>query len=1391
MKNQKTLSSYFLIAASLLLFAAAGATFSGASFAALSAADNDTPFIKVEDVRITEGNDSASTMTFSVALVNGADSSDTIILSYSTRDGSAIAPEDYETTSGILVLQPNEPPKTINVKIFGDTIPETDETFFVDFSSTPSILILPSFAQGVIANDDFVAILKFGNAEVKEGDDGITHAEFKVLLEDNKNTSDSLFIDYKTFDDTATANDDYIPTTGTLMFMPGETQKSVYVDVRGDRKIEPDEFFKLEFFGIPAVINYDSNIATGKIINDDTLSLSLKSFAISGGNGDSHLDGGECASFSISLKCDGNAPATNISATLISETPDAIITQSQSGFEDILWGETKTNLTPFSVCTTDTLACPDVINLMLEVNADGGSFAFPLTVPIGSEIRKIKTQVFESNASADIPDNSLIGAASPLEVSAVESTPLKISASAHITHPKASDLTLLLISPDGTTVTLAQQAGGADAQGENFGADCPADENDTTFSDEADVSISNASAPFIGEYAPLQSLSALLENAPSTLNGTWQLIARDSAAENAGRIECWSLKISQIECQTPPVLNIASKYGVTIPSQGSHIVDPDTTVSVSLENGVIEEGLTRRVCTGYTVEKGSGTCFGDGTSALVFVDADTTLTFNWKTQYLLETSANPAEGGEILLNGETTPATGWYDDGSSVAIFAAAGFNYKFDVWSGAVSSNINPLEILITSPTNITAQFARIFSDVNRYDFEATEDGWTSCSASGAFTPPAFGFDGSSITISPTSSNCFGFWQSPTDAIPAAEANTLYAISFEMRSDIDPCLSPTIRLRTNSANFAQANLLILNSISTCESEPSINFSKKIQYFEPQNEAVGQDFLIALDLLNIDPGDAVSGNIYVSAVNVFRMSMPDLQNNTLEKQYTFDESNEGWIPSGKVGSMSAPEFEYTTGSLTMTSANNIDTFGFWNNDVSEMSFKPAKIYKATYDISSSTELTEGSAIMRGRTFTGDCQAISIIETSMLQPPSSDKKAESFNKIVSSYFVPPQTLIGTINDKIGIAFDMINISPSAPENASLSLNDMKIESFDIPLPEPTPTPTPIPTPSLSMVWTNSYYQGTGKEVNSSTFDKISNQVLVSNYGTDLSIERYSGTDGSYIGSTSLTPETGQPALITLSGFAIGIGEDQSIYLSDDVPSSPLWKTTSPFNIKNVASAGNLFPLSRNLSVVGKGINTYIATTGALNNGPISIWKSDDAGCTSFSPWATIYGADLTPAGAAKAGVALSPVVGDMPPEWAIGCDVVGGIKRLRLFRYNASISNYEWSSDATDYELYCFDADFDLTQTDKYKPIIAALVTTGNPSVTVGLPAYILVFNFDTKEGIMTFKDFIPLTPPLANIAQRGSLDIDPANHKIYVTYRNPGNAQTVEMACIDYYRDPQ
>jgi hypothetical protein len=69
---------------------------------------------------------------------------------------------------------------------------------------------------------------------------------------------------------TATTGDnDYVARSGTLTFAPGETTKTITIDVKGDSKREADETFYLDLLGNSSNALFTKRRSAGTILNDD------------------------------------------------------------------------------------------------------------------------------------------------------------------------------------------------------------------------------------------------------------------------------------------------------------------------------------------------------------------------------------------------------------------------------------------------------------------------------------------------------------------------------------------------------------------------------------------------------------------------------------------------------------------------------------------------------------------------------------------------------------------------------------------------------------------------------------------------------------------------------------------------------------------------------------------------------------------------------------------------------------------------------------------------------------------------------------------------------------------------------------------------------------------
>ncbi|PYS92782.1 MAG: hypothetical protein DMF64_07960 [Acidobacteria bacterium] len=192
-----------------------------------------------------------------------------VSVNYTTSDGTARSGSDYTATSGTLNWADGDTtPKTFTVPIIDDTLSEATETINLSFTSTAGAAAVgtPPLAVVTITDNDPQPALRVSNVSVPEGGTNATiSAVFRVSL--SAASGATVTVNYATADGTATAGSDYAATSGSLTFNPGETSKTVSVNVSGDTVVEPDETFMLNLSN--AVGATTGAGGTGTITNDD------------------------------------------------------------------------------------------------------------------------------------------------------------------------------------------------------------------------------------------------------------------------------------------------------------------------------------------------------------------------------------------------------------------------------------------------------------------------------------------------------------------------------------------------------------------------------------------------------------------------------------------------------------------------------------------------------------------------------------------------------------------------------------------------------------------------------------------------------------------------------------------------------------------------------------------------------------------------------------------------------------------------------------------------------------------------------------------------------------------------------------------------------------------
>jgi hypothetical protein len=228
---------------------------------AAASAAADAPSLAVSDALVTEGDSGTKNALFTVSL--SAASAGPVTVDYATADGSAKAPGDYTATTGTLTFAAGELSKQVAVAVVGETLDELHETYSLDLSNPVGATLGDARGAGTILDNDPQVSLSVDDVSAPEGGQSAT---FTLSL--SRESGKIVTVDYATADGSAAAPSDYASHSGTIIFMAGETSKTVSVPLVHDALVEPDETFTLALSrAVNASLSDGQGVAT--IVDDD------------------------------------------------------------------------------------------------------------------------------------------------------------------------------------------------------------------------------------------------------------------------------------------------------------------------------------------------------------------------------------------------------------------------------------------------------------------------------------------------------------------------------------------------------------------------------------------------------------------------------------------------------------------------------------------------------------------------------------------------------------------------------------------------------------------------------------------------------------------------------------------------------------------------------------------------------------------------------------------------------------------------------------------------------------------------------------------------------------------------------------------------------------------
>ena len=151
----------------------------------------------------------------------------------------------------------------------------------------------------------------------------------------------------------------------------------------------------------------------------------------------------------------------------------------------------------------------------------------------------------------------------------------------------------------------------------------------------------------------------------------------------------------------PTMLQLAVVSAYDSPSPTSGVFTYGTSITASVTSPVTGPAGTQYVCTGWT-GAGDVPASGTGTTLTFTITQNSSITWNWKTQYYLTVKT-------ILTGAATIAGQGWYDALGPATLSAppVSGI-YHFRGWDvdGTMQGNTNPISVQMNGPHTATAHY-------------------------------------------------------------------------------------------------------------------------------------------------------------------------------------------------------------------------------------------------------------------------------------------------------------------------------------------------------------------------------------------------------------------------------------------------------------------------------------------------------------------------------------------------------------------------------------------------------------------------------------------------------------------------------------------------------------
>jgi extracellular elastinolytic metalloproteinase len=279
-----------------------------------------------------------------------------------------------------------------------------------------------------------------------------------------------------------------------------------------------------------------------------------------------------------------------------------IVGGGSASYGDIPGGGSATRNLSYTVPSSAT--CGEKITLTININSSIGPLTKTYVLQVGAPT-SIGSAITAGTGNVAIPLPDVATTEIPITVTETGFVG-DVNVRLRLNHTFDGDLAISLIAPDGTSVPLSNNRGGA---GDNFGTgtnDCSGVQ--TVFDDSAATAISAGVAPFAATFRPETPLAALNGK---NMNGVWKLRVADTGALDVGTLGCATLEITRqlyycCGVAGTPIINAAPPATVVAESAlpANNAPDPDETVTMSFPLKNVGTGLSTNLVA--TLQSGGG-----------------------------------------------------------------------------------------------------------------------------------------------------------------------------------------------------------------------------------------------------------------------------------------------------------------------------------------------------------------------------------------------------------------------------------------------------------------------------------------------------------------------------------------------------------------------------------------------------------------------------------------------------------------------------------------------------------------------------------------------------------------------------------------------------------------